>query len=400
MKTLIELYDDDPIKNLLASLIFKPPNLIIVSDENSIDGQRKRSIAKFFKEHRQKISIVYYEVNTNQISSIIGILNEIIGLYEEPAFDLTGGKELALIEASFFCREKKIPGFYIDIDNNILVNVFGAESYKRKFSLPELDVRMLLLSGGASLERSDHFQPAMTEDVLISEIMNVFQYSLENPKVWSKHIDYLQQLTRESEDRNGRSLRLSGQREYHKGLKKCSCQMEVMQFLKNSGIVSNLSFRQNSISFSYKNHEFRECLINHGIWLELYLYIVASQLDYFNDVCMSVIIDWDGDEEDFSFAKNEIDLILLKDIYPIFISCKMPMPNSLALSEIKLLSQKFGGSMAKTVVATAADIDENLSLYKRAKELDIAVIDEEDFLNGRVEQILMAVAEGRYRHKY
>lgn len=400
MKTLIELYDEDPIKNLLASIIFKPQNLVIVCDTNSIDEQRKRSLANFFKQRRQKISIAYFEVDTSKLSAIIRVLNEIVQLFEEPAFDLTGGKELALIEASFFCRDKKIPGFYIDLDDGKLVNVFEAESYRKKFNLPKLDIRTLLLSAGASLERSDHFQPAMAEEELIREILAVFEFSMENRKLWSKQIDYLQQITRESEDRTGRSLRISGQREYHKGLKKCRCQLEVMQFLKEKGIISNLSIRQNSISFSYKNHEFREYLINHGIWLELYLYIVASQLDYFNDVCMSVIIDWDGDEEDFSFAKNEIDLILLKDICPIFISCKMPMPNSLALSEIKLLSQKFGGSMAKTVVATAADIDENLSLYKRAKELEIAVIDEDDFLNGRVDQVLMDVAEGRYRYKY
>ena len=76
------------------------------------------------------------------------------------------------------------------------------------------------------------------------------------------------------------------------------------------------------------------------------------------------------------------------------------MPSALFLSEIKLLSQKFGGMMAKTIIVTAADINKNLSLYKRAKEMDIAVIDGYDIKLGNLPVILKSVADGHFQYKY
>ncbi|MEG2206451.1 MAG: hypothetical protein RRY03_07230, partial [Oscillospiraceae bacterium] len=130
-------------------------------------------------------------------------------------------------------------------------------------------------------------------------------------------------------------------------------------------------------------------------WLELYAYISAKRSGYFDDVRTSVLVDWDNVSTSGDTTRNEIDVLLVKGITPVFISCKMGQPTALALSEIKIISEKFGGIYTKTVLLTASDLkSKNNALYKRAQDLDIYVLDKQDLQADMLEKRLLAIAEG------
>jgi len=83
----------------------------------------------------------------------------------------------------------------------------------------------------------------------------------------------------------------------------------------------------------YKRHIwFRFSMTVSGIWLEVYIYIQAEQC--FDEVYMGVDIDWN--KRDICESRdNEIDVVVMKNSQPIFISCKMRPIEKETVYEIK-----------------------------------------------------------------
>ena len=123
----------------------------------------------------------------------------------------------------------------------------------------------------------------------------------------------------------------------------------------------------------------RQCLLDVGIWLELFIYKVCRESDFFCDVQISVVVDWNGDEEESINTINEIDLVLTHGITPVFVSCKTGIPTTTTLNELHTLTELFGGRYAKCVLATMCKLSEvSPSTYKRALDMGIHVIHCED----------------------
>ena len=78
-------------------------------------------------------------------------------------------------------------------------------------------------------------------------------------------------------------------------------------------------------------------------------------------------------------TRNEVDILLLKGMDSVFISCKMGPPSALALAEIKTISDRFGAGRSKTVLLTASAVKGvNRVLSTRAKDMGITLIDRGD----------------------
>ncbi len=108
------------------------------------------------------------------------------------------------------------------------------------------------------------------------------------------------------------------------------------------------------------------------------------------------LIDWDG-ENKRDGTRNEVDIFLLKGTIPLFISCKMGTPTALALSEIKVLSGKFGGENSKTILLTASAVKaENHVLSTRAKDMGIVLLDRGDLGQKDLGQRFMKIAQAHF----
>ena len=147
-------------------------------------------------------------------------------------------------------------------------------------------------------------------------------------------------------------------------------------------------------SFFHKSTLLRRCLQNHGIWLELFAYVSAKRSGLFSDVRTSVLVDWDGSEYNSKGTRNEVDVLAVHNVTPVFISCKMGVPTPLALSEIKMLSDKFGGERTQTVLLTAADVEKkNPAVAQRARDLGIYLLDVRKMDSGALAKRLRIIAE-------
>lgn len=142
------------------------------------------------------------------------------------------------------------------------------------------------------------------------------------------------------------------------------------------------------MTIAYKNEQVKKCLTKAGQALEMKVFLAAKQaLDdegtpVYDDALNGVVIDWDGrfhDEavEEIYDTENEIDILLMHNMVPVFISCKNGVVTSDELYKLDAVARRFGGQHAKRVLAaTAIDSMKEAGkyLHQRATDMNICVV--------------------------
>ena len=93
-------------------------------------------------------------------------------------------------------------------------------------------------------------------------------------------------------------------------------------------------------------------------------------------------MDWDGEfhesEDEKKDTENEIDVVLMRGLTPLFISCKNGSVNENELYKLDAVTNRLGGKYAKkALVATYLGKKQNSIEYfrQRAKDMNITLID-------------------------
>jgi hypothetical protein len=177
--------------------------------------------------------------------------------------------------------------------------------------------------------------------------------------------------------------------------------VQLLQQLKDRGMMDFYRSEKNQVIFRFANRQIREVVTKTGNILELHVYDVAtSDNTKFTDAVIGAMIDWNGDRNDKNEKNekkpplteikydnstnidtvNEIDVILMRDAIPTFISCKSGKVGSVALHELQTVTRRFGGKYAIKVLIMATPCDNPGSgagfFRKRAKDMHIWVIDD------------------------
>ena len=147
-------------------------------------------------------------------------------------------------------------------------------------------------------------------------------------------------------------------------------------------MINNLDICDSNISFEFKNREIKRYLTDFGVWLELYCFIKLKQCSLFHDVRLSVKLDWNNSKDRSLEVMNEIDVTFFYKTRPCFISCKLSEPSSDTLQELSMYPNFLGGKNSKPFLAILSTINKKDSyVYKRAKTINITVIDGNDIKN-------------------
>ena len=159
------------------------------------------------------------------------------------------------------------------------------------------------------------------------------------------------------------------------------------------------------LQFRFKNEQVKLCLTKAGTLLELVTLLTAKNMKksdgtpYFNDVRTGVMIDWDGvvhnNKDGNVDTENEIDVILMKGVVPIFISCKNGKIPDDELYKLNTVAEQFGSEYARKVLV-ATDMGKAAKSRKyfleRARDMGIQII-EDVHKNGfgKLENILKTI---------
>ena len=170
--------------------------------------------------------------------------------------------------------------------------------------------------------------------------------------------------------------------------------MTLFKSLENYGLIKALFFDDKVVAFTFKNTQVKSCLTSAGRLLELAVTVMALKAKdkngepVYNDVRTGVCIDWDtvAAPEYSADVANEIDVMIMKDLTPIFVSCKNGGFDANELYKLSVVAERFGGKYARKVLIASQSVDDTAQgryLKLRADDMNIRIIDDFDRKSGK-----------------
>jgi len=377
--TIIEIFDKEPLNNILSSLKFFNDKVIYIGFGKTDMSRGIENIKSYFDENGIEVEIDILHVIKNNMPAILEELEKLVislrEAKEEFYFDLTGGSDIVLVAMGIMAERYSIPMFSMDIERSkVIWQMNKPEEIKLFEGRCEISVRDNILIHGGDVVGPFNIGGIFTEwdynEDFFNDIYNMWEICRKDCTRWNREISELQQYcSRDSALIIGKANR-------------------TMDKLVEIGILhQHNTFKKQT--FTFKNDQIRESLMKVGNVLELYTGLVAKEIIkedgsiHFNDVKVGVSIDWDGIVHDIhdleKDTRNEVDVVLMKGTVPIFISCKNGDVTIDELYKLKAVGDKFGGRISKKVLVSTVFGKKGSSFdyfVQRAKDMNIVLLDD------------------------
>lgn len=397
--TLIECFDREPVENIMACLQLRPEKVLFLGDEGAMEGAIAR-YRRFLQERNLKIRLEACPVDLRSVTDIVAALEDIIAREAEIIVDLTGGAEQVVLAVGLVLAQ-------LDEEQRRRVDVQRYELMDEEIledaALSVTEV--IALHGGVIFPRTEqpaaHYTPAHLE--------HLWNASCADNKEWNKSVTVLNEF----------ESRCESDTEIYLPLNSVACSIarfdeklvrlyRHLDRLSRCGVIENHS-GMNTLRYSYRDPMLRTCAQKAGSVLETKALLEARaiRLDgkpYFNDCVMSVNIDWDGvvhePAQRIAETRNEMDLILVRGVVPLFVSCKNGGFDEDELYKLHTVAHQFGGAHARKMLI-ATDMDRNgpkgvPALLQRAKDMGIYVVkDAASLSESGWRRAFMEATEGR-----
>jgi len=377
--TLIELYDERAIENILAPDMFRPQRVIyLCPGELARNRSRQEKLRAFFLRRGWEPELIFTEVSLFKADRILDQLLAIGARYPDCAVDVTGGSDAALFAAGMFSVQTGAPAFTYSRKKNRFYDISGAPFADDLPCTLSYSVEEFFLMAGGTLG------PGRVDNAILDRYMEDFEpffaCFLRFRRQWPDIIAYIQRISH-AEYGQTPPLRVEGAYTVkgERG-KRNSANEAALEDLARIGFITELIIEpERSVSFRFRDANIRAWLRDVGSVLELYAYKACVDTGIFNDVISSAVVRWD-DTLGHASVSNEIDVMAARGVIPLFLSCKTSEIRTEALNELAILRDRFGGKGAKAAIVATEPC--NAAARHRAAQLGIAVIDLEE-LRGR-----------------
>ena len=381
MNTLIELYDERAIENILAPDMFRPRRIIYLCPREVLrDHTRQQKLAAFYRKRGWEPELIFVGTSLFEADRILRQLFTIEEKYPDCAIDVTGGSDAALFAAGMFAARKGVPAFTYSRRKNRFYDISGADFADDLYCDLTYSIEDFFLMAGGTL------LPGRVDNHILSQYLPYFDpfFScfLRFRHEWPTIISYIQRISPAEYgqipplDITG-SYTVKGERGSRN-----SANEDALQELAQIGFIQNLTIiPDQQVSFRFRDVHTRAWLRDVGSVLELYTYKACVDAAIFHDVISSAVVRWD-DVLGHGSVLNEIDVMAARGVIPLFLSCKACDIKTEALNELAILRDRFGGKGAKAVIVTTESC--NAAARHRAAQLGIAVIDLEELKTGQL----------------
>ncbi|MBQ3557549.1 MAG: DUF1887 family protein [Oscillospiraceae bacterium] len=381
MDTLIELYDDRAIENILAADMFRPKRIIYLCPrELAQNRSRQEKLRAFFRRRGWEPELIFAEVSLFKADRILKQMLAFGAKYPDCAVDVTGGSDAALFAAGMFSAQTGAPAFTYSRRKNRFYNISGAAFADNLNCTLSYSVEDFFLMAGGTL------LPGRVDNRVLSGYMEdfapFFSCFLRFRRDWPNIITYIQRI---SPAEYGKAPELAVEGDYvvkgERGARVFANEAALKE-LAGIGFISDLVIvPEQSVSFRFRDANVRSWLRDVGSALELYAYMACMDADIFHDVVSSAVVRWD-DVVGHGSVSNEIDVMAARGVVPLFLSCKTGDVKTEALNELAILRDRFGGKGAKAAIITTEPC--NAAARHRAAQLELAVIDLEELKDDRL----------------
>ncbi len=390
MKTLIELYDERPLENVLSTEVFRPERTVYICPSRVADSEKARQkLRDYFRHRGVECELAFLAANMFSADSVLGQLRYAVGRWEDCVLDITGGTDAALFAGGLLCAERDIPVFTYSRRKNSFFVIRGTAFTGSKPCDVCYSVEDCFVMAGGSMRRGrvDNEQLSRYLDI----IDPMFELYMTHRRDWNRIVNYIQRASYTPGDGKitldvSCSFVLKGERG-----QRIEADEDALRDMERAGLIRKLSIdKADGVRFTFADRQIRTWLRDVGSVLELYVYKACVDTGLFQDVRTSAVVDWEGDNKQGNVT-NEIDVMACRGVTPLFISCKTCDVKTEALNELAILRDRFGGGIARAAIVTA----ENGSaiMRRRAAELNINVIDLKDLRAGTIKDHIRALMD-------
>lgn len=374
MKVLIEYYDKDVLKNIMAPLTLRPDKVIYLYDRGMEDMSVFRSLITCFEKSLPHLAVEYYPVEITTVEKLRIATRRVVERYgaENCTLELTGGSELMMIAGYKAGIETGIRMVHTDLVRRCITDI---ETDEKLADTVTLTLENFIDAKGACFMGESHRPPKPEQYEAIQEMA---RYLFRHLKDWKVTCSWLQTVAARTLPHE---LHMESRRETHmKNGKAVAPAVHILEQLEEKGFIRNLQVTKERVQFDFCTIEDRQYGISYGVWLELYVYVAAADSGAFDDVKLGTMIDWNV-YDGLTIGGNEIDVMLMDDSLPVFISCKLRDADTAALNELLIAKKRLGGWFSKGVIVTfSKEKQEKTGTYERCKELGLEMLDERDIL--------------------
>lgn len=398
--TYVEFFDREASENVTACLTYAPDRVIYIGDNSKLMKKHIACYQRVFADRGDDIQFLYRTVSKRKLESVIELLSEIVETYDDCVFDITGGEEiLTLALGAVYAKypNKNIQIHKFNLRNNTIYDcdMDGTTIYQQTPTL-SIDENIRIYGGdvayGGIWDEKTYKWDLNPE--FIEDVGRIWEICKENVRRWNGQISVFEAAEKAgciSADGLTASISRADLDRYltqHSGRYKK--EREIISYLCKHGLLTYYDDEGGTnLTVSYKNEQVKKCLTKAGQALEMKVYVMASGVTekdgvpVYDDALNGVVIDWDGEfhdeqTEDVYDTQNEIDVLLMHDVVPVFISCKNGYFTSDELYKLNTVAERFGGQYSKKVlVATAMESLGEAAEYlrQRAKDMNIRLIE-------------------------
>ena len=369
MKTLIELYDERPIENVLGAEMFHPEELILLCSPEQISEKLLRnSVDRYFRHRGLSTRVTVAPVSLLDAVKVEKRLRQLIESHEDCVIDITGGTDAALFAAGAVSGD--VPVFTYSRKQNRFFEIRNAPFARSLPCTVQLDAEACFLMAGGTL------LPGRENNMLLRKMLpqidSLFSIFQKNRRSWNRQIQYIQKIS-SSESGN---LYAEGPYTVKADHGSITVDSALLRSLSTEGLILDLSISEDTVSFRFPNETVRFWLRDIGSVLELQVYRACLAADCFNDVVLSAVVNWEVGDSKRDAVTNEIDVMAVQGVQPLFISCKTSEIHTEALNELAILRDRFGGKGSRAMIVTSAPASRSRSVSRmRAAKLGIEVVE-------------------------
>ena len=384
--TELQFLDADAINALLTALTLKPDTIVFFYDPADISKRCAERVVRTIRSHLPLVKTRFIRVNRLDMEDVREkFLAEVRAVPKEEKViaDITGGTEIMTACFLSVCVELRIRAVYAKLPDRKLFDILTGEAIMDTAPLTLSDYLSII---GAEERTQSRIAPEKND---FGRFKAAAEYVFRNVDVWYELYSALSRLTKHYYANVEK-----GKTPFSFRIESVSSGEMRAEVAKMVDVFTECDFlRKKDQRYFFRTKNDRERLTTFGIWLELYVYILAS--GYFDETRVGFRIDWDeADGEETS--DNEIDVVAMKDSIPYFISCKLKTggkaPTLPELYEVAYLAYRFGGDNARAILAsnasyTGEEARRTNSLYHRYEKLRVGRIDVNDLFTKSAEEI-------------
>ena len=364
---LVELFDHHTIeKNVYQTFICDCDEVLFLSLKKITEDERL-ALKHFLLDQVSHVKQVHFrQISLNKITDD---LNLFLTNYDSVTLDVFGGDSILAIFMYQYALDRKIQLLAMDVDHGLQYDWKLGKLEKKNLVVPTLSIQQLIALRGGKLLKSK--QPFHTPKQ-IAAIKNLANFALTNPEEWLKVTQFFASArTSNLHSETGKELENNG--------KRYSYPKSIISLLTDADLLHIEEETSKQVSYTFSTPEAQLLCRSKGHILELYLYLLALESEYFDECMIGAEIDWNGIFPEADNVQNEIDVVLRKGRSIVFISCKMTDLSVEAINELELYATHFAGESCLKLIVCSGKI--NPVYINRCHEYGVLVIKNDQISN-------------------